>query len=40
MDRENYKIDDSLISILQEHFKDFIEIDVHNTIYEYLFNQK
>ena len=40
MDRENYKINDSLISILQEHFKDFIEIDVHNTIYEYLFNTK
>lgn len=38
MNRENYKINDSLISILQEHFKDFIEIDVHNAIYEYLFN--
>ena len=34
MDRENYEIDDRLTSILQKHFKDFIEIDVHNTVYE------
>lgn len=40
MNRENYKIDDSLISILQEHFKDFIEIDVHNAINEYLIDKK
>lgn len=40
MDRENYEIDDRLTSILQKHFKDFIEIDVHNTVYEYLFKKK
>lgn len=40
MDRENYLIDDRLTSILQKHFKDFIEIDVHNTVYEYLFKKK
>lgn len=40
MNRENYKIDDKLISILQEHFKDLIEIDVHNAIYEYLNDKK
>jgi len=40
MDRENYEIDDRLTSILQKHFKDFIEVDVHNTVYEYLFKKK
>ena len=40
MDRENYEIDDRLTSILQKHFKDFIQIDVHNTVYEYLFKKK
>ena len=39
MDRENYEIDDRLTSILQKHFKDFIEVDVHNTVYEYLFKK-
>lgn len=40
MDRENYEIDDRLTTILQKHFKDFIEVDVHNTVYEYLFKKK
>ena len=40
MDRENYEIDDRLTSILQKHFKDFIEVDVHNTVYEHLFKKK
>lgn len=40
MDRENYEIDNRLTSILQKHFKDFIEIDVHNTVYEYMFKKK
>ena len=40
MDRENYEIDDRLTSILQKHFKDFVEVDVHNTVYEYLFKKK
>ena len=39
MDRENYEIDDRLTTILQKHFKDFIEVDVHNTVYEYLFKK-
>lgn len=40
MDRENYEIDDRLTTILHKHFKDFIEVDVHNTVYEYLFKKK
>ena len=40
MDRENYEIDDRLTTILQKHFKDFIEVDVHNTVYEHLFKKK
>lgn len=40
MDRENYEIDNRLTTILQKHFKDFIEVDVHNTVYEYLFKKK
>ena len=40
MDKENYEIDDRLTTILQKHFKDFIEIDVHNTVYEYMFKKK
>lgn len=40
MDRENYEIDDRLTTILQKHFKDFIEVDVHNTVYAYLFKKK
>jgi len=35
MDRENYEIDDRLTTILKKHFKDFIEVDVHKTVYEY-----
>ena len=40
MDRENYEIDNRLTTILQKHFKDFIEVYVHNTVYEYLFKKK
>ena len=40
MDRENYEIDDRLTTILQKHFKDFIEVDVHNTVYENLLKKK